>query len=85
MTQRPSPQQSTLPTGQPQTWLLHVCVVGQVPQLIVPQPLEIRPHSAPCAAHVVFGTHTGGQFVTVPLHVKLVAVTLHGTVLQVNT
>jgi hypothetical protein len=81
--QTPSPQQSVLPAGQSQTLPLQDSPVGHEPQLSVPpQPLDSVPHSAPAAEQVV-GTHAG-QVVTVPLQVKLVAVTLHGSVVHVS-
>jgi hypothetical protein len=82
--QTPSPQQSALPAGQSQKLPMQDSPLGHEPQLSVPpQPLESVPHSAPAAEQVV-GVHAG-QLVTAPLQVRLVAVTLHGVVLQVNT
>jgi len=73
-----------LPAGHSQKLLMQVRPVGHEPQLSVPpQPLDAVPHSAPCAAHVV-GVQAG-QVVTAPLQVRLVAVTLHGSVVHVNT
>jgi hypothetical protein len=80
----PSPQQSSVPVGHSQELAMQVRPVGHEPQLSVPpQPLDSEPHVAPCAAHVV-GTHAG-QVVTVPLQVRVVAVTVQGSVVQVNT